>query len=417
MTHFQTQKACQEKRTRDTPGNGRKPVMYTAQSDGQDEPVAYCFIGLFKSPIPCYNHDGLFYECEVWAMNEDRYERTIDELEQHACKWWPAELREAEQALSLLPVLLESQDRFISIMTLAVKDDPERLFRLIADAYFPCALFLKHLIVLTDFGSEPLQRVNVNFSVLFPDGQFHFSVNGSDHSYAFQALPTRGTLNNAKMRLDTKEKLLEVGSNEQLHKDLIMLLIYGAASTSPMVRSVFYKCTPYTYIGDKAQIEDYVKKNYIRVSRIMAGSTATTLGNIAQQYVVDYLSNALGDNYTVRSNGTVPGVTQNDGVTLTTFDAVIDRKNDHGRHKKYVAVEITFQETTNSTIERKGGQARARFESIVNSRNYVAYIIDGAGNFARRSAISVICDNSHCTVAYTKEEFDLLVEFIREKIG
>ena len=359
----------------------------------------------------------MFIEQEGANMNEDRYERTIDELEVHACKWWPAELREVEQQLSNLPVLLDSQDDFISLLKLASRNNPERLFNLIADSEFPNTLFLKHLIVLTDFGSEPLQRVNKNFDMLFPEGIFAYDIGNGVCEYHFESLPVSGTLNNAKMRVDTKERMLAGGTDAGMYKDLIMLLIYGAASTSPMVRSVFYKCTPYTYLGDNPKIEDYVKKNYIRVSKIMAGSTATTLGNVAQQYVVDYLQNALGDNYCVRSNGTVPGVTQNDGVTLTTFDAVVDRKDDNSRHKKYVAIEITFQETTNSTIERKGGQARSRFESITNSRNYIAYIIDGAGNFARRSAISVICDNSHCTVAYTQPEFDLLIEFIRERIG
>lgn len=350
-------------------------------------------------------------------MNEDRYERTIDELEVHACKWWPAELREVEQNLSNLPVLLDTQDQFISILKLANKEKPSCIFNLIRDAGFPNTLFLKHLIVLTDFGSEPLQRINKNFTMLFPDGVFKFDIGNGVQEYTFQSLPVGGTLNNAKMRIDTKERMLAGGTDTGMYDDLIMLLIYGAAAVRPMVRGVLYKCTQYMYLGNPAQIEDFVKKNYIRVSKIMAGSTATTLGNVAQQYVVDYLSTALGENYTVRSNGTVPGVTQNDGVTLTTFDAVVDRKDDSGRHKKYVAVEITFQETTNSTIERKGGQARSRFEAITNSRNYIAYIVDGAGNFARRSAISVICNNSHCTVAFTKEEFDLLVEFIRERIG
>lgn len=350
-------------------------------------------------------------------MNEDRYERTIDELEVHACKWWPAELRGVEQNLSNLPVLLDTQDQFISILKLANRENPSCIFDLIRDARFPNTLFLKHLIVLTDFGGEPLQRVNKNFTMLFPDGVFQFDIGNGIQEYTFQSLPVGGTLNNAKMRIDTKERMLAGGTDAGMYDDLIMLLIYGAAAISPVVRGVLYKCTQYMYLGKPAQIEDFVRKNYIRVSKIMAGSTATTLGNVAQQYVVDYLSTALGDNYTVRSNGTVPGVTQNDGVTLTTFDAVVDRKDDNSRHKKYVAVEITFQETTNSTIERKGGQARSRFEAITNSRNYIAYIVDGAGNFARRSAISVICNNSHCTVAFTKEEFDLLVEFIRERIG
>ncbi len=98
------------------------------------------------------------------------------------------------------------------------------------------------------------------------------------------------------------------------------------------------------------------------------------------------------------SNGTISGVTQNNGITLTAFD---------------VAIEVTFQETTNSTIERKGGQARDRFEKITSTRNFIAYVIDGAGNFSRTSAVRTLCDNSYCTVAFTAEEFNLLFSVIR----
>ena len=349
--------------------------------------------------------------------NDAHYERTIDELEVHACKWWPPELRAAEQQLSLLPTLLETQDRFISILKLANTQNPERIFDIIEAAEFPYPLFLKHLIVLTDFGSEPLQRVNKDFLDIFEGNSFEYVLDNSHYRYTFYALPVGGTLNNRKMKIDNKTDLQSLDVSPSLYKDLIMLLLFGAAATSPRVRSVLFKCALYRYLDDNDALEFFIRQNYIRVSRIIGGSTATNLGNIAQQYVVDYLKEHLGDDYNVRSNGTIPNVTQNEGVTLTTFDAVVDRKSDTNRHKKYVAIEITFQETTNSTIERKGGQARSRFEAITSSRNYIAYIIDGAGNFARRAAISVICDNSHCTVAYTQEELGVLLEFIREKIG
>ena len=49
-------------------------------------------------------------------MNEDKYERTIDELETHACN--------EAQKVSILPVLLNSQEKFISILKLANKEEP-----------------------------------------------------------------------------------------------------------------------------------------------------------------------------------------------------------------------------------------------------------------------------------------------------
>ena len=48
-----------------------------------------------------------------------------------------------------------------------------------------------------------------------------------------------------------------------------------------------------------------------------------------------------------------------------------------------------------------------------NSGNYIAYILDGAGNFQRESALSTICDYSDCTIAYSEEEFDVLIEWIK----
>ena len=99
-------------------------------------------------------------------MNEDRYERTIDELEPRACKWWPKEVRDEAQEISVLQTLLDSQERFISILKLADKHNPSNLFELIDAARFSYSLFLKHLVVLTDFGSEPLQRVNKDFAIL-----------------------------------------------------------------------------------------------------------------------------------------------------------------------------------------------------------------------------------------------------------
>lgn len=350
-------------------------------------------------------------------INDDRFERTIDELETHACKWWPKEVREEAQRISILQTLLDTQERFISILKLTDKNRIESLFGLLDASQFPYTMFLKHLVILTDFGGEPLQRINKNFNEIFPECKMIYNVGNGDCEYCFEKLPVRGTLNNEKMKIDTQENLTRLFDDHKLQKDIIMLLMFGASAVSASVRAILFKCTPFEYLGDEGKIDEYVRQNYIRVSRIIGGKTASDLGNVAQQYVVRYLSSRLGDNYCVCNNGTVPGVTQNEGQTLTTFDVVVDRINDNSRHKKYVAIEVTFQETSNSTIERKGGQARDRFERISSSRNYIAYVIDGAGNFARRAAVSILCENSHCTVAYTPEEFELLIEFIREKIG
>ena len=349
-------------------------------------------------------------------MNDDKYLRNIRDLEQVGSKWWPKEVREEAMKVSILQYLLDTQEKFISLLTLADRNSPEKLFDLIDASGFGYHLFLKHLILLTDVGSEPIQRFNTSFQEIFPKGKLDFNIEQEKHSYKFLSLPTKGVPNNKKMQSDTLENLKAPCKDIQLCKDIIMLLIYGSASNTKRTASVLYKCNAYEYLGQEEQIKKYVRQNYIRVSRIVGGKEATDLGNVAQSYAVRYLAEHLGEDYNVVNAGTIPGVQMDDSKEVT-FDIVIDRKSDVGKFKKYVGVEVSFQETSNSTIERKAREARARFQNTNNKRCYVAYIIDGAGNFSRTAAVTDLCDNSHCNVAYTKKEFDLLIEFIKEKIG
>jgi hypothetical protein len=93
-----------------------------------------------------------------------------------------------------------------------------------------------------------------------------------------------------------------------------------------------------------------------------------------------------------------------------TFDIVA-----HSPHDKWVGIEVCFQFTTNSVIERKSGQAEARVNSLHRAGHTIAYVIDGAGNFERASALANICRHSDCTVAFSPEEISILAQFIREQ--
>jgi hypothetical protein len=349
-------------------------------------------------------------------MNDDRYLRSIKELEEVGCKWWPKEVRDEALKVSILQYLLDTQEKFISLLILADRTKQETLFSLLDASDFEYHLFLKHIMLLTDVGSEPIQRFNASFKDIFPNKEIVFKLGGKDCSYTFTSLPIKGKPNNEKMQVDTMENLQAACKDKELCKDLIMLLVYGAASTTKRTRAILYKCNAYEFLGQEDKIKKYVRENYIRVSRIIAGKTATDLGNVAQIYALNYLSERLGDNYNLINNGTIPGVKLDDDKEAT-FDIVVSRNDDEGRYKKYVGIEVSFQETSNSVAERKGREAQARFRNTNNKRCYVAYIIDGAGNFSRPAAMNDMCNNSHCNVAYTPSEFDLLIEFIKEKIG
>ena len=48
--------------------------------------------------------------------------------------------------------------------------------------------------------------------------------------------------------------------------------------------------------------------------------------------------------------------------------------------------------------------------------HFIAYVLDGAGNFSRTSALTRLCQSSDCTVAYSDAELNVLADFIRGKL-
>lgn len=197
-------------------------------------------------------------------MNDDRYLRSIKDLEKVGSKWWPKEVRDEAMKVSILQYLLDTQETFISLLTIADRNKPEKLFDLIEASSFEYHLFLKHLILLTDVGSEPIQRFNTSFKEIFPDGVLRFIVGEQEHSYKFASLPVKGVPNNKKLQSDSLENLKKPCRNVELCQDMIMLLIFGAASTSPRTADVLYKCNAYEYLGQKEKIQQYIQQNNIR---------------------------------------------------------------------------------------------------------------------------------------------------------
>lgn len=275
---------------------------------------------------------------------------------------------------------------------------------------FPVNLFLKHLCVLADYGGEPIQRLGRAFASIFDSGMnplsMSFAWDSNNYTYEFKSLPLRG-LGNKKLFIDGDGLTEECGLTD-LYRDMIVLLMFGSTSTVSEEAGLG-ACEIGTLLGKTELLEKYVKERYINVSRITGGATANSLGQLAQKEIVKYLSQALDENYHVVSNGYI----QLDGYEKEAgmpFDVVVKKGENQ------VGIEVSFQVTTNSTIERKAGQAADRM-NIMHSNGYkIAYVLDGAGNFQRRSAISTICNNSDCTVAYSTEEFAVLSEWLGENL-
>jgi hypothetical protein len=346
-----------------------------------------------------------------WRKNVN-YNKTFEELEAVASKFWPVELSETEANLSVIPLLLQTQDDFIAILKFKVPS-LDKLFKAIELSELPGNLFVKHLVILADFGGEMLQRVGQEFTTLFPHGKLNYLWRGQRCAYEFKVLP--GRMDNKSLKIDGKE-LIKKHPLDDLQRDAIALLMFGSAISdgNNEIKNTLAKCEIGEYLGDSAELERYIKQRYIWVSRITMGAQSNSLGQLAQQFVATYIVNNIRvKGVRIQPGGRLPKVSHADPNTGedTSFDLVVTNK------KRYIAVEVSFQVTTNSVIERKAGQAKARYEQIQDAGHRIAYVIDGAGNFKREHAVRTICGYSHCTVAFSRSELEVLCEFLRKHLS
>lgn len=330
--------------------------------------------------------------------------RDIQDLESNAIKFWAAELADLERDSSIIPKLIETQDKFISLLNIA-DADPFSWKNILGTAtQLPANLFLKHLIVLSDVGGEKLMRFKNALPAIFDKNTFEFTWNGGRYTYAFQTLSGSKKWSNPYLNVDGVG-LARPERLSPMMEDVINLLLFGGlALTDGIPAEIEEKCIIGNLIGHKSELDAFVRQRYIWVSRITGGATANSLGNLAQKYVVGYLEDRLPKwNFKKKQ---IENISQNER-TLLSFDNVATSPKGVS-----CAIEVSFQVTTNSTIERKAGQAQARQKQLHERGHYIAYVIDGAGNFERSSALKSICQFSDCTVTFKESELNTLVLFL-----
>jgi len=133
------------------------------------------------------------------------YAKTLLELQRNAILWWPQDLLEEVAEASPIPLLIESQDDFISILKLSGKA-PDQIFDVIRATGMPVNIFVKHLAIMADFGGEPLKRLGSGFKEIFPANKagkhvFRFVFREKSCVYEFEELPINN-LSNTKLFLD-----------------------------------------------------------------------------------------------------------------------------------------------------------------------------------------------------------------------
>ena len=330
--------------------------------------------------------------------------KTIEQLAENARLYWPSELNEMAAEISSLPILIETQDVFISILKTSDKSPEAWKNTLLQSSTLSPSLFLKHLMVLTDIGGERLQRIAKDFTIIFPENKMHYIWNSKEYTYLFSSEKKSWTNSALNVEKSVLLKSNELTSNMQ---DVIMLLFWGAniVKNDNIPEELQEKCVIGNLLGHPGEIDSFVKQRYIYVSRITGGSTANDLGHACEKYVTNYLKEKL-PNYLSLEGHNIPMVSHND-KNLTTFDIVVKSKKGI-----YFAIEISFQVTTNSVIERKAGLAQSRKEILNNLGHKVIYIIDGSGNFQRRNAITTLLNFSDLCVNFSQTGLDELISYM-----
>ena len=217
-----------------------------------------------------------------------KYARTLPELKAKAVRFWSREIIEREASVSILPLLLNTQDKFISVLNLsdAAPDSWKKLVD-VSDE-MKGNIFLKHLMVLSDLGGEALNKLPP-LEAYFPDGKMTFVWREKTYEYKFQVIHEDVPLANSALRADGKNLLKGHKLNAKM-EDTVMLLLHGAASIGDTLpEDIKNKCMIGSLIGEPEELDKFVRQSYIRISRIIGGATSNKLGQIAQDYVIEVL--------------------------------------------------------------------------------------------------------------------------------
>ena len=331
--------------------------------------------------------------------------------------WWPREVR--ERATSPADPLRESLSRFLEVLSQSsFGESPKDILTRAKKSKLHPNIFLKHSCVLADFGGETIQRVSgagAPFFLTNTQGYgFLYLVAGSEAWLSFSEIGQR-RLSNGNLHLETKNLFAPTDLILEGMCDITGWLYYGRSAKDHNILGLAEDLLDIDLgqlLGKPIpEIERLITGRYLDVSRQTQGSNSNQNGQILQDLVKESLEKTLGKQFKVERNGKIEINGEED-----SFDVVVTR--DPAIDGRSVGIEVAFQVTTNSVIERKSRQAEGWKEKLAPDGHALAFLVDGAGNlFERAAAVGRICNSVDCVVTFSETGLEALADFVRKSLA
>ena len=128
--------------------------------------------------------------------------RTFEEFQSNGKYFWLKELIDLEKNSSIIPLLIDTQDKFISLLNISDKDPFTWKETLKSTKSLSANLFLKHLMVLSDIGGEKLMRFKSELPRMINENTLNFTWNAQNFNYEFKTLNGSTPWNNKNLYVD-----------------------------------------------------------------------------------------------------------------------------------------------------------------------------------------------------------------------
>ncbi len=336
------------------------------------------------------------------------YAPSPEELIKKAILYWPSELVKREMAASVIPLLISTQDKFISILDVSDSAPDAWKLALAATSEMPANLFLKHLMVLSDIGGEPLKRIRTGFTGIFPDAGMSYVWKGQTHKYAFKVIPTARSLTNRTLFVDGK-RLHTPHGLEPLMEDVIMLILHGAAATGPIPAILKEKCILGSLMGRVGEVEDFVKQRYIWLGQTTRHIRPSQMEQLCRAHVVNMLLEEL-PGWTITCNGFIQ-----ETATSKPNDLLFDIVARSPTSQLFV-IEVGFYFIAGDFLALRALQAETKANLVHKAGGKIVYVIANAYNVRQFSSLATICRHSDYIVAFTQKDMASLVKFMRANL-